>query len=97
MSNSGEVSGNGMNMTDSFDVAFYIKGDMKPVNLYDAELLMEYEEVTINDASTTIKGTIFENTLVGKGSCAFRGDLAGHSDNTRPPKPGHPATFGAPR
>jgi len=75
MSNSGEVSGNGVNMTDSFDVAYYIKGDMKPVNLYDAELLMEYEEVTINDANTTINGTIFENTLVGKGSNTF--DLSG--------------------
>lgn len=75
MSNDGSVSVNGVNMTDDFDVAYYVKGDIKPVNLYDAQLLLEYEEITINDANTTISGTIFTNTLVGKGQNTF--DLSG--------------------
>ncbi|WP_089232213.1 hypothetical protein [Tropicimonas sediminicola] len=67
----GEVSANGVNMTEDFDVAFYIKGDMKPVNLYDAELLMEYEEVAIEVAGVDVVGSTSGDTLVGSGSNAF--------------------------
>lgn len=77
MTGSGEASVNGVNMTQEFDVAFYVKGDMKPVNLYDAELLMEYEAVTISDAGTAITGTIGGDTLVGRGGNSF--DLSGAS------------------
>ena len=36
----GSVTGNGLNRTQNFDVAFYVKGDQKPVTLYSAELVM---------------------------------------------------------
>lgn len=75
MTDAGGVSVNGLNMTTEFDVAFYVKGDIKPVNLYGAGLLMEYEEVAVHEAGTTIDGTIFGNTLVGKGGNTF--DLSG--------------------
>ncbi|MFD0979532.1 hypothetical protein [Tropicimonas aquimaris] len=71
MTDAGEVSANGVNMTADFDVAFYIKGDMKPVNLYDAQLLMEYEEVAIEAADSVIVGSTGGDTLVGSGSNTF--------------------------
>jgi hypothetical protein len=77
MSNAGEASVNGLNMTTDFDVAFYVKGDMKPVNLYDAELLMEYEAIDIASRGDTsglveVIGSPDEaDTLIGRGFNTF--------------------------
>ena len=46
--NAGDVSVNGLNLTENFDVAVYIKGDIKPATIYSAELLMDYEEITLH-------------------------------------------------
>ncbi|MCE8530831.1 hypothetical protein KBY24_18045 [Ruegeria pomeroyi] len=73
MNNPGTVSGNGVNMTTNFDVAFYIKGDIKPAELYSTELLMNYEEIEIFDAGETIVGTAGEDYLVGQGGNDFTG------------------------
>jgi beta-lactam-binding protein with PASTA domain len=40
------VTTNGLPMTDDFDLAIYIKGDKKPVALYDAQLKLEWDEQT---------------------------------------------------
>ncbi|SHI06713.1 hypothetical protein SAMN05443551_0061 [Marivita hallyeonensis] len=71
--NSGTVSGNGLNMTDNFDVAFYVKGDIKPATLYSTELVMSYEAVEINAAGTTISGTADSDFLVGVNGNTFNG------------------------
>ena len=34
----------GTTLTDDFDVSFYIKGDVKPAQIYDVQLVLEYEE-----------------------------------------------------
>lgn len=69
----GTVSENGLNMTDNFDVAFYVKGDIKPATLYDTELVMSYDEITINDKSVAISGGAEDDYLVGQGGNAFTG------------------------
>jgi Ca2+-binding RTX toxin-like protein len=74
--NAGNVSVNGLNMTNNFDVAFYIKGDIKPATLYGAELSLSYEEVAIADAGDTITGTGEDDVLAGEGGNTFSG-LAG--------------------
>lgn len=71
--NTGTVSENGLNMTDDFDVAFYIKGDTKPASLYDTTLLMEYEEIQIFDEAVAINGTAEDDHLVGQGGNTFTG------------------------
>ena len=71
--NSGTVSGNGLNMTENFDVAFYVKGDIKPATLYSTELVMSYEAVDINDAGTSITGTAESDFLVGVNDNTFNG------------------------
>ncbi|MHA6263298.1 calcium-binding protein [Arenibacterium sp. CAU 1754] len=72
--NSGNVSGNGMNMTENFDVTFYIKGDIKPATIYSTELLMDYEEITIHDADAVVSGAGEDDYLVGQGGNTFTGD-----------------------
>ena len=37
----------GTTLTDDFDVSFYIKGDVKPAQIYDVQLVLEYEEVPL--------------------------------------------------
>ncbi len=71
IADAGTVSDNGVNMTEDFDVAFYIKGDQKPVALYDAQLVMTYEEVEIHDAGTAISGSLEADVLVGMGNNSF--------------------------
>jgi Ca2+-binding RTX toxin-like protein len=71
--NSGTVSVNGVNMTNDLDVAFYVKGDIKPATLYDTQLFMDYEEIAINDADVAVNGTVGDDHLVGQGGNAFSG------------------------
>lgn len=71
--NAGLVSGNGLNMTDGFDIAFYVKGDIKPATLYNTTLLMEYEEIEIFDAGVAIAGGADSDYLVGQGGNTFTG------------------------
>ncbi|MDV7144278.1 hypothetical protein R3X27_16455 [Tropicimonas sp. TH_r6] len=71
MTDAGEVSDNGLNMTEDFDIAFYIKGDQKPVALYDAQLVMSYEEVEVHGAGVAIAGTAEADVLVGMGDNSF--------------------------
>lgn len=69
----GEVSVNGMNYSDGFDMAVYIKGDIKPATIYSAELLMDYELVTPYAVGADVVGTDGNDFLVGIGSNAFTG------------------------
>ncbi|OOY23726.1 hypothetical protein BMI91_14775 [Thioclava sediminum] len=69
----GEVSVNGMNYSDGFDMAVYIKGDIKPATIYSAELLMDYELVTPYAVGANVVGTDGNDFLVGIGSNAFTG------------------------
>lgn len=71
--NAGSVSGNGVNMTDNFDVAVYLKGDIKPATVYSAELVMSYDEVPLYATGNTIYGTDSANFLVGIGDNTFTG------------------------
>jgi hypothetical protein len=41
------VTTNGLPMTDDFDLAIYIKGDKKPVALYDAQLKLQWDDTPI--------------------------------------------------
>ncbi|WGW03669.1 calcium-binding protein [Tropicibacter oceani] len=70
---SGTTSINGMNYTDGLDVAFYVKGDIKPATLYNTQLVMSYEEITIHDANVAINGTAESDYLVGQGGNTFAG------------------------
>ncbi len=74
MNNAGEVSENGLNLTDNFDVSFYVKGDIKPATLYSTELLMDYEEIDIAAAGETLTGTAGDDHLAGRGGNTFTGD-----------------------
>ncbi len=69
----GSVSENGLNMTENFDVAFYIKGDIKPATIYSAELVMSYEELTLYEDGVAITGTESSDYLVGIGNNEFTG------------------------
>ncbi|OOY20488.1 hypothetical protein BMI86_08075 [Thioclava sp. DLFJ5-1] len=69
----GEVSVNGMNYSDGFDMAVYIKGDIKPATIYSAELLMDYELVTPYAVGADVVGTDGNDFLVGIGANAFTG------------------------
>lgn len=40
----GCVTALGTTLTDDFDVSFYVKGDVKPAQIYDVQLVLEYEE-----------------------------------------------------
>src|SRR5690606_8571416 len=72
---SGTTSINGLNMTDNFDVAFYVKGDIKPATLYDTTLVMSYEELAIHALNTEILGQEGSDYLVGMGGNIFTGDF----------------------
>ncbi len=71
---SGTVSINGLNMTEDFDVAFYVKGDVKPATLYDTQLVMTYEELTVHGQGEFIAGQAGSDYLVGQGGNTFIGD-----------------------
>ncbi|MEH6646638.1 calcium-binding protein [Sulfitobacter sp.] len=71
---SGTVTENGLNMTEGFDVAFYVKGDIKPATLYNTELVMTYEELTIHGSGGFITGQDGSDYLVGQGGNTFIGD-----------------------
>ena len=49
------VTSLGTKLTDGFDVAFYVKGDKKPLKVYDVFIRLEYEggTVTLRDDSTS--------------------------------------------
>ncbi|TDK50917.1 calcium-binding protein [Antarcticimicrobium luteum] len=67
------VSVNGLNMTENFDVAFYVKGDIKPATLYNTELVMSYEEIAISGAGETLTGAAGDDYLVGQGDNTMTG------------------------
>ncbi|KEO56509.1 hypothetical protein [Thioclava pacifica] len=70
----GEVSVNGMNYTDGFDVAVYIKGDIKPATVYSAELVMSYELISTHAVGADVNGSDdVDDFLVGLGSNTFTG------------------------
>jgi Ca2+-binding RTX toxin-like protein len=71
--NSGTTSVNGLNLTDDFNVAVYIKGDVKPATIYSAELLMDYEEIELFATGVAINGTAEDDFLVGIGENTFTG------------------------
>ena len=71
--NSGTVSANGLNMTENFDVALYIKGDVKPATIYSAELVMDYEEIEMFADGASISGTDNDDFLVGIANNTFTG------------------------
>ena len=72
---SGTTSINGLNMTDNFDVAFYLKGDINPATLYDTTLVMTYEELAIYGLGQSIEGGEGSDYLVGMGGNIFTGDF----------------------
>lgn len=71
----GLVSVNGINYSNDFDVAVYIKGDIKPATIYSAELRTVYEEIPFHARGATIAGTDGNDYLVGLGSNSFTGGL----------------------
>ncbi len=70
---SGEASINGLNMTEDLDVAFYVKGDVKPATLYSTELLVDYEEIQIYGEGADVIGGAEDDYLVGAGLNEFTG------------------------
>lgn len=72
--NAGTVDVNGLNLTSNFDLAFYVKGDIKPATLYDTQLIMSYEELTINAEDSIVVGGAGDDYLVGMGGNTFAGD-----------------------
>ncbi|MFX0543636.1 hypothetical protein ACEWPM_018310 [Roseovarius sp. S4756] len=69
----GTVSENGVNITENFDLAVYIKGDTKPATIYSAELLMDYEEIEIQGVGDVAMGTSGNDWLAGQGANTFTG------------------------
>ena len=67
------VSANGVNMSENFDVAFYVKGDIKPATIYSTELVMSYEAIDLHDAGTVVSGTADSDFLVGINGNTFNG------------------------
>ena len=53
-----QVTGNGLQLSNEFDVAYYVKGDAKPAHLYNAQLFVEYDD-----------GTTFACDFDGTGTC----------------------------
>ena len=41
------ITGNGTTLTDDFDVNFYVKGDVKPAQIYDVQLVLEYDPTPV--------------------------------------------------
>lgn len=71
--NAGTVSVNGLNLSEDFDVAVYIKGDVKPATIYSAELMLDYEEIELFAFGSSITGTAGSDFLVGIGENSFTG------------------------
>ena len=72
--NGGDASVNGLNLTDDFDFALYIKGEQKlPTSIYSAELLMDYERVQIHAEGVAVTGGGDADVLVGMGNNTFDG------------------------
>jgi Ca2+-binding RTX toxin-like protein len=71
--NSGGVTENGLNMTNDLDIAFYVKGDIKPATLYHTDAFISYEEITISGENVSVTGTAGDDYLVGQGGNAFNG------------------------
>ena len=76
----GTVTENGVTLSENFDVAFYIKGDIKPATLYDTELRLNYEEIDIAAVGANLVGTAASDYLVGQGGNTFTGDTAPEDD-----------------
>lgn len=73
----GDVSGNGVNYSIDFDLAIYVKGDIKPATIYSAELLMNYEEIPFIARGDSFSGTEGADYLVGLGSNTLTGGAGG--------------------
>ena len=71
--NAGTATVNGLNMTDDFEFAVYIKGEQKPTSIYSAELAMDYEAVKIHGDGETVSGGDDADILVGMGNNTFEG------------------------
>ena len=69
----GEVSENGVNYSMDFDVAVYLKGDIKPATVFSTELLMDYTEIPFNARGDSIVGGADDDHLVGLGDNTFTG------------------------
>ena len=69
----GEVSSNGLNYSEGFDLSVYIKGDIKPATIYSAELVMDYDPIEQYAAFASITGTAGDDNLVGVGNNTFTG------------------------
>jgi hypothetical protein len=41
----------GTTLTDDFDVSFYVKGDQKPLQVFDVQLILEYESTGTTEAT----------------------------------------------
>jgi hypothetical protein len=70
---SGEVSGNGVNYSNDFDLAVYVKGDIKPATIYSTELLMNYEDIPFIARGEAATGSEGSDYLVGLGSNTLTG------------------------
>ncbi|GAA3852638.1 hypothetical protein [Celeribacter arenosi] len=73
--NAGDVSINGLTMTDDLDVAIYIKGDVKPTTIYSTEVLIDYQAIEMHGVGAEIMGGDSDDFLVGIGSNTFTGGL----------------------
>ena len=74
--NAGGVTANGLNMSADFDLAVYIKGDIKPTSIYSSELLLSYEEITTYAEGDVVIGGEGEDYLVGQGDNIMTGGAA---------------------
>ena len=74
---SGDVSSNGVNYSNDFDLAVYIKGDIKPATIYSTELLMNYEEIPFIDRGLSFTGTENADYIVGLGNNTLTGGAGG--------------------
>jgi len=74
---SGDVSENGVNYSNDFDMAVYIKGDIKPATIYSTELLMNYEEIPFIARGEAFVGTTGSDYLVGLGNNTLTGGDGG--------------------
>ncbi len=81
---SGTATENGLNLSENFDIAFYVKGDIKPATLYSTELVLSYEALDIYGYGDEIFGegaregevdVVSADYLVGVGNNSFTGGL----------------------